>query len=526
MNGYWMLVLHAHLPFVKHPEYSYFLEEHWLYEAICETYIPLFMRLKQLENEGVHARLTCSVTPPLCEMLADPMLCRRFQTYLNQRIELAARERERTRKEPPFRELADFYHQRFLKIREWYNDFLQGSVLNGFRYFRDKGVLEVITCGATHGFLPLLGANDRAVDAQIATAVKNYRKHFAQPPDGIWLPECAYYEGLDTILRKHGLRYFFMDTHGLVFSRPRPVYGVFAPAFTECGMAVFGRDYASSKQVWSSREGYPGDYHYRDFYRDIGYDLDFEYIKPYISPDGIRVFTGIKYHRITGETECKELYQPDKAWQKTDQHAAHFVKERAEQIRQAKEVMDKPPLLVSPYDAELYGHWWFEGPDFLYHVFNYMAQNDSVSPITPGEYLAKFPTHQVVVPNPSSWGDKGYYEVWLNSGNEWIYRHLHQMAGIMCERADEYRNTTDETTVSLLNQMVRELFLAQSSDWAFLMTTQTALEYAIQRTKEHIYNFIRLNQMLTNGAIDRDYLHRIMEKNSLFQEIDFRVYCN
>ncbi len=186
--------------------------------------------------------------------------------------------------------------------------------------------------------------------------------------------------------------------------------------------------------------------------------------------------------------------------------------------------MDKPPVVVSPYDAELYGHWWFEGPDFLYHVFRHMHQHEQIAPTTPTEYLKEFPTHQVVSPNPSSWGDKGYYEVWLNSGNEWIYRHLHQMAGIMCERAEQYRDTSDETTISLLNQMVRELFLAQSSDWAFLMTTQTALEYAIQRTKEHVYNFIRLNQMLTTGDIDTDYLARIINKNSLFQEIDFRVY--
>ncbi len=525
MNGYWMLVLHAHLPFVNHPEYEYFLEEHWLYEAVCETYIPLLMRLKQLEDEGVPVRLTSSVSPPLCEMLADPELGGRFQNYLNRMLELSAKEMVRTKKDQAFREMAGFYHERFLKINEWYNGFLQGCVLNGFRYFRDRGMLEIITCGATHGFLPLLSANDRAVNAQIAMAVNNYSKHFGQPPEGIWLPECAYYEGLDTILRRHGLRYFFMDTHGLALSRPKPMYGVFAPVLTECGMAVFGRDYASSKQVWSSKEGYPGDYYYRDFYRDIGYDLDFDYIKPYISPDGIRVFTGIKYHRITGETDHKEIYQPDQAWAKTDEHAAHFVRERAEQIAKAAGLMGgKLPLVVSPYDAELYGHWWFEGPDFLYHVFRHLQQNGGVTPITPAEYLEKFPTHQVVAPNPSSWGDKGYYEVWLNNDNEWIYRHLHQMADIMCERAEQYRDTTDEAAVSLLNQMVRELFLAQSSDWAFLMTTQTALEYAVRRTKEHIYNFIRLNDMLTAGSIDTDYLARIQRKNNLFQEIDFRIY--
>ncbi len=524
MNGYWMLVLHAHLPFVKHPEYDYFLEEHWLYEAISETYIPLLMHLKKLEQEGVPVKLTTSFTPPLCEMLIDPMLCQRYQRYLDRMIELSAKEMDRTRKDSAFNALAVFYNKRFLTIQEFWNGFLQRNVLNGVRYFQRSGALEVITCGATHGFLPLLNASAKAVTAQISTAVKNYDKHFGKGPDGIWLPECAYFEGLDHILRDHGIRYFFMDTHGVLLSKPRPLNGVFAPIFTECGVAAFGRDYTSSKQVWSSKEGYPGDYVYRDFYRDIGYDLDFDYIKPYINPDGMRTFTGIKYHRITGEGDHKEPYQPQKAWERTCEHAGHFVDKRINQIKEAAPLMDKPPLVVSPYDAELYGHWWFEGPDFLYHVFKSMAKTDQISPITPTQYLEQFPTQQVARPNPSSWGDKGYYDVWLNSSNEWIYRHLNQMAGIMCENAARYQASTDTTTIQLLNQMARELFLAQSSDWAFLMTTQTAIEYAVQRTKEHIYNFIRLNEMLTASRIDTTYLKRITEKNSVFQEIDFRVY--
>lgn len=524
MNGYWMLVLHAHLPFVKHPEYEYFLEEHWLFEAISETYIPLLMHLKRLETEGVHVRITSSMTPPLCEMLSDPMLQERYQTYLNRMLELSAKEIDRTKNDPVFKDLAVFYHERFHKINGFYNGFLQGNVLNGYRYFKQNGMLEVITCGATHGFLPLLSTNGKAVNAQIHTAVKNYEKHFGVGPDGIWLPECAYYDGLDDILKEHGIRYFFMDTHGVLLSKPRPLYGVFTPVFTDSGVAAFGRDYSSSKQVWSSKEGYPGDQYYRDFYRDIGYDLDFDYVKPYINPDGVRVFTGIKYHRITGETEYKEVYEPKIAWEKSAGHAAHFVQERSEQIAKAADLMDKPPVIVSPYDAELYGHWWFEGPDFLYHVFKEMANKPDIQPITPSEYLEQFPTQQVVTPNPSSWGDKGYYEVWLNNGNEWIYKHLHQMASIMSERANEYRQTSDEKITHLLNQMARELFLAQSSDWAFLMTTQTALEYAIQRTKEHIYNFIRLNDMLDSGQIDDAYVDKISTKNSLFQELDFRIY--
>ncbi len=523
MKGYWMLVLHSHLPFVKHPEYEYFLEEHWLYEAISETYIPLLMNLKKLEEENIDFKLTISVTPPLCEMLSDNLLMTRYVRYLDRLIELAAKEIKRTENDKLQNELAYFYHNRFSSIKNFFKGFLQNNVLNGYKYFKDKKYLEIITCGATHGFLPFLRTNEKAVNAQIKIAVENYEKHFGDKPKGIWLPECAYYDDLDKILEKHGIKYFFMDSHGILLAKPKPVNGVFAPVFTPSGVAAFGRDHKSSKQVWSSKEGYPGDYVYRDFYRDIGYDLDFEYIKPYINPDGIRVFTGIKYHSITGETENKKLYNPNLAKEKTYVHAEHFINERTKQIIEINKYMERKPLIVSPYDAELFGHWWFEGPDFLYNVFKQMSKSE-ISAITPTEYLNKYDTNQIVKPHPSSWGDKGYYDVWLNESNDWIYRHLKITADIMTEKAKNHKDTSDFLMISVLNQMARELLLAQSSDWAFLMTTKTALEYAVKRTKEHIYNFLRLNEMIETGTFDKKYLDKIFNKNSIFQEIDFKIF--
>jgi 1,4-alpha-glucan branching enzyme len=290
-------------------------------------------------------------------------------------------------------------------------------------------------------------------------------------------------------------------------------------------VAAFGRDYYSSKQVWSSKEGYPGDFVYRDFYRDIGYDLDLDYIGPYISPDGTRVFTGMKYHKITGTSDYKDIYDPDAALQKTVSHAEHFVLEREKQVNELKELIDRKPLIVSPYDAELFGHWWFEGPEFLANVFRSMDKNPEVMPITPMEYLEEFPTNQMVEVNPSSWGDKGFYDVWLNQGNDWIYRHLHFMSDAIVNMAKSNYNTADDFKVRALNQMARELFLAQSSDWAFLMTTETAVEYSVRRTKEHIHNFLRLREMVDNSDRNYDFLVKLETKNSIFPEIDFRVYA-
>ena len=519
-------MLHAHLPFVKHPEYEYFLEEQWLFEAISESYIPLLMNMKRLVDEDIDFRLTLSLSPPLLEMLSDAHLMDKYVHYLDRLIELSTKEIKRLKGDENFRPLAKFYKTRYGEIKAFYLEFLNCDVVAGFRYFNDLGKIEIITCCATHGLLPLLNVTPGTVEAQVSIAVESHLKYFGRQPDGIWLPECAYYEGLDGILDKYCIRYFFLDSHGLIHGSPVPRYGVYAPIYTDSGVAVFGRDLQSSRQVWSSEEGYPGDFYYRDFYRDAGFDLDFEYIKPYINPDGNRVFTGIKYHRITGRGEYKEPYDPVIAMDRAKEHARHFCAARKRQVLTLGAFMNRPPVVVSPYDAELFGHWWFEGPDFLYYVFREIRNQDIIEALTPSEYLKCCPENQVVSPCPTSWGDKGYYDAWLNKENDWMYRHLHHMAGKMESIATKYYDETDELNVRCLNQLSRELLLAQSSDWAFLITTNTAKEYSMKRLKEHIGNFNKLYEDLESGGIDLRPLEQMENKNSIFEDLDFRVFSN
>jgi 1,4-alpha-glucan branching enzyme len=523
-KGYLSLVLHSHLPFVKHPEHDYFLEEHWLFEAIIESYLPLLMNLNALKDEGISFCLSVSLTPTLCEMLSDDHLMEKFDRHLDKLIELAGKECARLEGDDSLHTVARFYDGRLRQLRDFFHARLERSVLGGYRALSESGHLEILTCGATHGFLPLLSPTPKAIEVQLNLAVRTHQKHFGCTPKGIWLPECAYYEGLDEQLSAAGIEFFFLESHGLAYARPTPRYGLYAPIFTPKGVAAFARDPESSRQVWSSIVGYPGDENYRDFYRDIGYEREMEYIAPYICPDGTRVFTGLKYHRVTGEGEDKGIYHPDRAAEKAQEHAYNFVFNREKQIEHLSHYMDRPPLITSPYDAELFGHWWFEGPIFLYHLFKALSQSAHVEAITPSRYLDRHPTNQMVHPSPSSWGKNGYYEVWLNHENDWIYRHLHRMADRLCELACQHKEEPDALKRRLLSQMSRELLLAQSSDWAFLITTATATHYATKRTKEHISHFLRLEQMLEEG-IDEGFLGWLEERHSLFEGESYTLWC-
>ncbi len=494
MPGDLALILHAHLPFVRHPEHEQFLEEEWFFEAISETYIPLLRMMQRLVDDAVRFKLTMSVTPTLCAMFQDQLLCERYVRHLDLLIDLASREQRRNRKHPVLRELADFYFQLFSENRRLFADEWKRDLLAVIQKLRQTGALEIIASAATHGLLPILQQQSpAAARAQVLIGHDIYVEIFSTEPTGFWLPECGYGPGLDTILREANLRWFVVDAHGLLSGQPQPRRSIYAPCYTPSGPAAFARDPDASRQVWSAQEGYPGDPSYREFYRDIGFDLPLEDLGQIAR--GTRRFSGVKYHRVTGRGDNKDLYDRMTAHETAIKHAIHFFQRRREQMRELCDA-GLHPIIVAPFDAELFGHWWFEGPTFLEQFIRSVASESDFQLTTPSEHLAAHSTQQVVEPAASTWGENGHLGVWLDPANAWIYPHLQSAVNRMSRLAREHVEIFAEPRIRLpdeasasampalqlvdraLKQLVRELLLAQSSDWAFLMKTGTGREYA------------------------------------------------
>jgi len=509
---------------VRHPEFEEFLEEDWFYEAITETYIPLIDTFEGLINDNVAFKVTISLSPTLLAMFSDPLLQDRYIKHIESLIELAQRECERTNWQPQFNGLARMYLEKFRKARYVFVEKYKRNLINAFRALNNSGNVEVITCASTHGFLPLFEVNKNAVRAQIKIAADYYKKLFGRPPLGMWLPECGYNPSDDKYLAESGIKYFIVDTHGILHGSPRPKYGIFAPVYCKSGVAAFGRDVESSRAVWSAEEGYPGDYNYREFYRDIGFDLDYDYIRPYIHIDGTRINTGIKYFRITGRTHNKEPYDLRAAADKAAEHAGNFMFNRQKQIEHINDVIKKKPIIISPYDTELYGHWWYEGPQWLNYLFRKIHfDQDIIKLVTPFQYLQENSRNQVITPSMSSWGWKGYSEVWLEGSNDWIYRHIHKAQERMVELAKTYYRENG-IKGRALNQAARELLLLEASDWPFIMKTGTVVTYAVKRIKDHLGRFTRLYEDIKSNSIDERWLSDIEWRDNLFPEIDFKVY--
>jgi 1,4-alpha-glucan branching enzyme len=538
--GYLALILHAHLPFVRHPEHEHFLEEDWFFEAITETYIPLLRMMQRLVDDGVPFKLSVSITPTLCAMLQDELLRRRYVRHLDLLIDLAKRERRRNQKHPGLRELADFYLGLFAQSRSFFVDECKCNLLSAFRKLAENRRLEIVASPATHGLLPLLQQQSlKNARAQVLIGRDVYVDTFGTEPAGFWLPECAYAPGLERILQEANIRWFILDAHGLLFGRPRPRHLIYAPCYTPAGPAAFARDRDSSRQVWSARGGYPGDPAYREFYRDVGFDLPMEHLEPF--GRGTRKFSGMKYHRITGSGAEKQLYNRAAAEKTAKKQASHFLEQRRRQICELT-IAGFDPIVVIPFDAELFGHWWFEGPHFLESFIRKTASEHEFSLTTPSEYLKRYATQQIIQPATSTWGENGYFEVWLDRSNAWIYSHLYaaaqKMAGLaqrvsaVVEQPLRLRNqrsaagaaATLQFTERVLTQLARELLLAQSSDWAFLIKTGTAREYATQRTIDHLARFARLHDQFAANNVDETFLRDCEWRDNLFPDLNWRYY--
>lgn len=526
-KGYLSLVLHGHLPYVRHPEYDEFFEERWLFEAVTECYVPLIKMCDGLLADGVPFRIALSLSPTLCAMLQDDLLQRRYLRHLERLIELSHKEVARTAADPKLNKLARFYREWFLETARIYDARYGRDLVRAFRRFQEAGVVEIFTTSATHGYLPLLKTHPRAVEVQVKVAAESYLRNFGRPARGIWAPECAFYPGLEKVFADNGFSYFIVDAHGIQNANVRPRYGLYAPIACDNGVAAFGRDPESSKQVWSSHLGYPGDFDYRDFYRDIGFDADLEYIKPYILDEKTRIATGIKYHRVTGDGDRKELYDLDAARAKVALHAGHFLDSRLKQIEAQTESMNRPPLIVSPYDAELFGHWWFEGPQFIDLLIRKLVFDQSeVELITPGDYLDRHPVLQKSTPSASSWGWQGYNDCWLSGSNEWIYPELHRAAREMTTLATRFKDEpAGSLREKLLNQAARSLLLAESSDWPFIMKCGTSVDYANRRVRDSLARFHFLCAAAEKNDVDPRKLLTLERLDNLFPFLDFRLYA-
>jgi 1,4-alpha-glucan branching enzyme len=521
-RGALLLVLHAHLPYVRHPGTEQTLESDWLPEAVAGAYLPLLAALERLAADGVPTRLTLSVSPTLLAMLGDPALRAVVGQRLADHGELAAREVRRTAKDASLGPVARYHQQRLSQLLHRWEE-LHGDLISALARAEQAGQLLLITTAATHAFLPLLRHLPEAVRAQVSVGVEQHARVFGRRPVGFWLPECGYYPGVERWLAREELRFTFLEARGVVLAEPRPLASVYAPLFTASGVAAYGRDPESSEEVWSAESGYPSDPAYLDFHRDAGWELSEEALAPVLRPGEPPRGVGLRYHRVTGRTEEKAPYQPETARLRALEHARHFVDRRRARLAGLAPRLSRPPVLVAPYDAELFGHWWHEGPLFLEAVFRESARQ-GLTTSTPAEDLAGFPVAQAGAPAESSWGTEGSARTWLDPANDWIPPEVHRATRALVAEAGA-RPRPGATERRLLDQAARELLLARSSDFPFILRAGTLVDYARTRVRTHLERFWTLLDQAHGRPADPSVVAAAFAGEDLFPDLDFRAFA-
>ena len=530
-KGSFTFVLHTHLPYViAHGRWPHGMD--WLNEASAESYIPLLNILNELVEEGYSPKLTIGISPVLTEQLADESFKDEFSSYLHQKIEAAEQNIDEFQRysRKNLLNLAYMWKGHYQKIKSDFENRYKKDLVGAFKKLQDDGYIEIITSAATHGYLPLLSL-DESVQAQIKLGVEINKKYYDKKPKGIWLPECAYRprykwsppvdsgskkegylrKGIEEFLSENGIDYFIIDNAllrggkaiGVYVDRfealkqlwgrfekeyqpreeefdktPREVYLV-SSGEGKKPVAIFTRDPDTGLQVWSGEWGYPGDGNYLDFHKKH-------------FPGGLRYW---KVTSAKSDLADKMEYFPPDAQARIQENSSHFKGLIKGLLLKYNKETSKKGIVCAPYDCELFGHWWFEGPQFLKLVLKSIEEDPEVELTTCSQFLNEAkPTKVISIPE-GSWGEGGYHYIWLNQWTEWTWRHIYEDEKRMQKLASEFGETKDDNLLKILKQAARELLLLQASDWQFLISTWSARDYAELRISEHHNNFNRLCDM-------------------------------
>src|SRR3954466_12482764 len=517
------IVLHGHLPYVLHHG-SYPHGEAWLYEAAAETYLPILDMIGEAALLKARPAITMGLTPILLEQLAHERFKTGFVSYLSERRDRANQDRKGFEK-------SNELHFAYLATRweQWYQKWLERFELIG----RDipgeyakrvrEGHIQILTSNATHAYMPLI-LNDQAISAQMQAGVYTSEKRLGFKPRGMWLPECAYrpqwdhwmpsvlYDnprnrpGLELFIANSGVTHFFVDTHMVTRGEPmgvmdhgnfrgidpvqmhwdqkrgwrHPLEGVGVVSSPQMPKVfAYARHPRVSEQVWSGSIGYPGAGQYLEFHKKHNE-------------------RGLRYWKVTdNKTDLggKHPYYPDDIAGRVFEHAQHFCNVVRHVLGEYQFATNREGTCVASFDAELFGHWWFEGPQFLRDVILSLGNAGDVKLMTAEEALYHHPPDKAMRLPEGSWGKNGDHSVWINDRTRWMWEIEYRAENRMLKLLHELPWKTNSKVREMMERAGRELLLLQASDWPFVIDSHGAVDYGIQRFGGHATQFDRATLM-------------------------------
>ena len=516
--GSFCLVLHGHMPYVLHHGVWPHGED-WLYEAAAECYLPLLALIDECQRLDCNPQFAIGLTPVLLEQLAHENFRPGFEKYLLERVNRAREDKADFTRQDQMHQahLAERWELFFARLAEQF-DQIEGNIPKAFAKHVDCRLIQILTSSATHAYLPLL-LEDSCVRAQVRAGISSSQRILGLRPTGVWLPEGAYRPGgpwsppipwdakknrlgIDQIVADENLSHFFVEDHLLGKFESQNSKAIREPFWVSNNgkkgrlPAAFARDHEICKQVWCGFVGYPADGLYLEFHKRHG------------------PRRGLRYWKVTdcrSGLDAKQLYYPDDVAGKIYEHATHFCCQVKRRLTEYYQRTGRSGVVVACFDAELFGHWWFEGPRFLHDVLLTLNADPEVELCTPEAYLEKYQPQNSVSLSEGSWGEGGDHRVWTNEKVDWMWRIEYQCETLFGKLTYHLPWRKHYALRKILEKAGRELLLLQASDWPFAVARCQADDYGIKRFMGHVARFECLTDIAENLAVDSHYLDSLNE---------------
>ncbi len=523
-----IITIEAHSPYIRHTDRQYRPQMSKLFSAISETYLPLLRMFSDLESDGIPFRLGMAFSPVLCAMLSDPLIQDEYVQWLDDLAELGQKEVKRYESGSSIQNLARGYLKSVEKNRLDFTETYGKNILSKFNYYAVKGNVELLAGAATHCYLPLYTDLPEAVNAQIEAGLISHRTYFETIPDGFWLPEMGYQNGLEQTLKSYGLSYTILNVHGLLFADPVPEAGIFSPVRCGNGFSVFGRDVSSALEVYGTPDSCIYNSVYRNQDRDIGYDSPMDYISGFLGDKNRRIATGFKYWARGVRSDDRKrrpcLYDKAEAVSQAQQDARDFLDGKEKKLAEASRfIKDGHASVVCAFPAELFGQQWYEGIEWLETVLRETAERENIECSLCSAVLGGKMLLEKVTPFFSSSGANGYSEELLDNSNDWMIRYARKAVERMIDLTERFPNDTG-LKERALNLGARELLLALADDWPRMVHDHMYDDYAAQRFRESIFAFTTVYDSLGSNFISTEWLTSVEKEHPLFPWLNYRIF--
>jgi 1,4-alpha-glucan branching enzyme len=524
-------VFNANLPFVRETKPHFVYEELPFFESISSAFIPFLQMLERLDIDHIPFRITLVMPPVLCCLLTDELLINRYLEYVDNQITFGEKEMVRCKDNPEILKLVYKYYEEAIDKRVLFTERYNKNIPAVLSSYALRGKLELITTAAANAYLPFYINYPSSISAQIETALIAHRNFFRIRPQGFWLPELAWCDNLDSILRSYKFNWVVVDTHSALLSLVRTESGTFYPLKTQNGLFLLAKDFHAYQDIMNRKTGLPLNKAFRSYFDDAGFDLPRDYVINFISESGERLATGFKYYTKGQNGKCKEIYNIENAKTSAREAAKQFLSNRMQSLSDAQKSIHKNALSTCALPFSFFGYFWYEGWTFIEEVFREGACHPDIRFVTPSEYLYKEDPCEVSIISPeySSSGYNGYAETYLGSSNDWIYRHILRSIERMIELSERFGDETD-VRERVLNQAAREILLSTQADWLrFTANVEPNISsgwqnYAQNKLELHLRNFTTLYESLGSTHLSTRFLTDLEMKDNVFPDINYRSF--